>query len=256
MIDQTELPSNTDNSIRGEVVLGFKDPRLMSEVEFNSFPDLLYHGAREEFIYSTLNEFDREKAIGSEDFGAGFYLTDDQTQARNYSIVRTSQRHIRPDPIVYSFRPYQARMLDVRSIADPFQNGNLPRSFVDEWLKYLEGFLNDDNNFSEYNEFLKEVYQEGTRQDFLERVQKAFNENKPIYIRDSILPDRGSIFKKGGNGKIAGTFRDFMLSIGYDGMIYREGGEGQAAEDLTGYVFYNPRAVDTWEGWQKRKEVT
>lgn len=254
MVDiKTELPSYPDNFIRGEVVLGTRDPRILTEEEFRSSSELLYHGAAKDFIYSPSGEFDPDNT-GSDswhDYGAGFYTTDNLNQASNYSLERTSQGSSLPrSTIVYSFLPYQARMLDVRSIGDPLKNGILPKEFVKEWLNYLDSFLSNEDNFSKYNGFLKDVYQNGTREDFFERVKKVLQSSQDTYIRSGL---RGAgIFKNTGNGFISPIFRDFMLSKGYDGMIYREGGEGKAGENLTGYVFYNPRIVDTWEGWQKR----
>lgn len=252
----TELPSYPDNSIRGEIILGLKDPLIMSEAEFNSSPDLLYHGAAKPFMYSPLGEFDPNDT-GSDnwhDYGTGFYATDNLNQARNYSLERASQES--NTPAVYAFLPHEARMLDVRSVNDPDRNGTLPKAFTEEWLDYLERFLNNDDNFSIFNEFLREVYQDGTRESYLERVRKALEGNKTIYIRSGERPDSTGLLKTTGNGFVAPIFRDFMLSEGYGGMIYREGGEGKGGENLTGYVFYNPRVLDTWEGWQKRKEAT
>lgn len=256
MVDiKAELPSSPDHSIRGEIVLGLKDPRVMSKEEFNLSSDLLYHGAAKDFIYSPAGEFDPEETggDGTHDYGEGFYMTDNSGQASNYSIVRAAQLLERP--IVYSFMPFQAKMLDVRSTDDPSGNGKLPRNFVEDWLRYLENFVNNKDNFSRYNEFLKDTLRGGINDYFLNRVKKAVEENKSINIRGGNNIDNAGIFQREGNGLISHIFKDFMLSKGYDGMIYREGGEGEAREPLTGYVFYNPRVVDTFEGWQKRIEA-
>ncbi|MCL4366021.1 DUF3990 domain-containing protein [Patescibacteria group bacterium] len=253
MVDiSAELSPHPDYSIRGDVVLGVRDPRTMNEAEFRSSPNLLYHGAAQEFTYSPTGDFDPNNTggDGTHDYGGGFYSTDDLSQARNYSLVRSFGKR----SVVYTLLPYQARMLDVRALNDFSSNGALPKNFVEGWLVYLENFVNDENNFSTYSQFLKETFQEGIKDYFLDRVKKALEGNKPINIRGGDHPNSTGIFQKTKNGLISHIFRDFMLSKGYDGMIYREGGEGKDAKALTGYVFYNSRVIDTWEGWQKRKE--
>lgn len=250
---KSEFPSRPDLAIRGEVLLGKRDPRMMSEAEFRTSIELLYHGAAQEFAYSHLGEFDpsNTEGDGSSDYGSGIYMTDNNPQAINYSLERSSHRLT--TPIVYSFLPYQARMLDVRESTDPEYNGVLPKPLVEEWAGYLENYVRDENNFSGYNEFLKDVFQGGIR-SFLEPVKKALQENQDVYIRSGHDRHSSGIFQRTKNGLIDHIFRKFMLAQGYDGMIYKEGGEGEKKADLTGYVFYNPRVVDTWEGWQKRKQ--
>lgn len=249
-----ELPSRPDLTIRGDVVLGTINPRILNEAEFSSSSGLLYHGAAKEFIFSPLGEYDllNTGGDGTDDYGSGFYMTDDLNQARNYSLERSAHRL--KEPIVYPFLPYQARMLDVRNLNNPQNNGILPRTFVENWASFLENFVDDAGNFSSYNEFLKDTIQGGIRELFLGRVKKALQEKKDIYIRSGRDVYSAGIFQSTSNGLIGHIFRKFMLSIGYDGTIYREGGEGEKGDNLTGYVFYNPRVVDTWEGWQKRKE--
>lgn len=173
-----ELPSRPDLTIRGEVVLGTQDPRTLTEAEFKVSNGLLHHGAAQEFAYSHLGEFDplNTGGDGSNDYGSGIYMTDDFNQANNYSLERSSHRL--PAPIVYSFLPYQARMLDVRETANPQHNGVLPRPFVEEWAGYLESYVTDENNFSQYNEFLKDVFQSGIRESFLEPVKKLYKRTK------------------------------------------------------------------------------
>ncbi len=82
-------------------------------------------------------------------------------------------------------------------------------------------------------------------------MKKALGKGNDISIRGEW--NDSTIFKPNTNGLIDIAFQKFMVSKGYDGMIYREGGEGKDKEPLTSYVFYNPRVVDTWEGWNKRK---
>ena len=231
--------------------MGNIDPRTLNPEEFLNSECLLYHGAAKDFSYSHLGEYDPldTGADASEDYGTGFYTTDSLSQAQNYSEVRTSGRL--PKSVVYSFVPYQARMLDVRDKNNPYINGVLPRSFVESWLDCLTRYVEDESRFSKLNEFLKEAITSGIHKEFLDRLREEVEGDKDIIIRgDRFEP---GIFAKYKNGLIGGAFKKFMLSLGYDEMIYREAGEGKKAENLTGYVFYNPRVVDTYEGWQKRK---
>jgi hypothetical protein len=49
------------------------------------------------------------------------------------------------------------------------------------------------------------------------------------------------------------TFTNFMKSLGFDGLIYIEGGEGPNRKDHNSFVFYNLKKVGTYEYWQKNK---
>lgn len=236
--------------IIGETIVGQIDPRSLTQSQFEASDNLLFHGGGVEFTYSSSGDFDSSLSADNNaaDFGAGFYTTDNKQQAINYSKVRS--RITRQTPVVYSFLPFKAKLLDVRDSTDPGYNGALPKEFVEKWITYLENYLKDDKNFQHYNGFQKEVVQQGISTQFLERLRLDLQQNKIIKIRgDNLHP---GIFNTHNNGLIDTQFRDFMLEQGYDGMIYREKGEGEHGEPLTGYVFYNYQSVDTWSGWQKR----
>mgnify|MGYP001161533936 CR=1 FL=1 len=152
-----------------------------------------------------------------------------------------------------AFLPYQATMLDVRDMHNRTENGYLPQSFIKAWLNFLENYINDQSNYRDMEDYLKKIFQEGARTQFLEPLKKRFLQGEKIKIREKPLL---GIFANDENGLIDVIFQKFMLSLGYDGMIYREGGEGQKRKELTGYVFYNYKAVDTYEGWQRRNSRT
>lgn len=234
-------------SIIGEVIIGHTDPSVLTQEQFNSHPNLLYHGAKRNFVYSHKGEYDINKVIGTTDYGAGFYTTDDPKQAENYSNARGAQ-----SLTVYSFLPQNARMLDVRNKDNPNENGVLPKEFVEKWLSYLNKIISDPTFLSDDLDWIRNDLIKNTQDDFLDRVKKYMDEQGEILIRTDVGGSEG-IFDEDGNGLIDSAFRNFMLGEGYDGMIYREAGEGEKAEDLTGYVFYNPSVIDTFEGWQKRK---
>ncbi|MCL5091010.1 MAG: DUF3990 domain-containing protein [Patescibacteria group bacterium] len=244
-----EISKKVDGTIIGEVVIGKVNPRSLTEQQFAASKELLYHGTAREFVYSPTGNYDTRATggDGTTDYGFGFYTTGSPKQAKNYSSERSKGRL--NVPIVYSFLPYQAKMLDVRDAVKPTLNGILPRSFVEQWVKYLEEYLNDEKNFQCFEGLAKEAVYEGVKNDFLERTKLGFQQKILFSIRD---PKGRGIFMLDKNGLIDTAFQGFMLFLGYDGMIYREGGEGKDKEDLTGFVFYNPQVIDTWEGWQKR----
>lgn len=244
-----ETKSKREGSIKGPTTIGKEDPRAMSETEFKQSPELLYHGAAKEFSYDPEGEYDLMDTggDGATDYGAGFYTTDNYSQAENYSKVRG----FREDAIVYNFLPHQAKMLDVKDIRDPKINGALPPSFVEEWLSFLEEYLKTEDLFPNFAEWLKKNIRENIKATFIDRVKEQLEKNEPVKIRTDSDGVEG-IFWYNENGLIDIAFRDFMVAQGFDGLIYREGGEGKEGKDLTGYVFYNPGVVDTWEGWQNR----
>lgn len=242
------------HAIRGEVIIGLNDPRTISEEEFNSSPELLYHGIAKEFTYSHLGKFNID-SDGSEDYGSGLYTTDNQAQAENYSIERSGG--ILEKPIVYSFLPHQARMLDVRDIHNMNINGVLPNEFVLDWLDCLKGYITGKNKFVDLQGKSPEGYlQDILKRDYekyIEKITEAMRNGCLVRVRTEIVDEPG-IFDLNGNGYLAIPFRKFMLDKGYDGMIYREGGEGSKREALTGYIFYNYQVVDTLKGWQQREK--
>lgn len=282
----TEAQPKDEGDIIGEVILGTVDPSTLTEEQFLASQDLLFHGAAQEFTYSPNGEYDRANTggDGTADYGMGFYTTDNRSQAENFSQVRGMRKYKSLEPLVYPLLPFNAKMLDVRDKTSPDYVGVLPRSFVEQWLQFLDEYLLDENTFASlggkresippkpmtgmerWNNFLRERVmgqpkklppmslreriKMSVREDSLDRLQKVLDEGKPVLIRsDGRL---SGIFHWMGNGLISEAFHNFMRSQGYDGMIYREGGEGEDGEDLTGYVFYNPEVVDTYEGWQKR----
>lgn len=261
--DTSELqiqPSGKEQNgnIIGEVVLGNIDPRTLSKKEFEKSPHILYHGAAKAFVYSYKGEYDwKVNTFGDTwaDYGKGIYTTDNLDQAKNYSRERSKYLPEEQKPqseIVYTFLPYQARMLNVRDKNNPEITGVLSTSFVKDWVNYLEAHLLNDDNFTDViPQRAVGIVKQGIKQYFLDRVKKALEENQQITIRGNFKSEPG-IFLPQMSGLIEEPFRNFMISKGYDGMIYREGGEGEGRENLTGHVFYNPEVLDTWEGWQER----
>ena len=245
-------PERKFGTINGEVVLGKVDPRTLTKEQFEESQDLLFHGAAKEFSYSPIGEYDVSATggDGTTDYGFGFYTTDNSKQAENYSAHRS--RYKLSELVVYSFLPNRAKMLDVRDAKNPNTNGVLPRDFVEKWNSFLKKHNEDDSNYPHFNDFLKKMQKRGVQEHFLDRHKKDLENNKDIKIRVEDGEVAG-IFGAEYNGVIDIAFQEFMLAEGYDGVIYREGGEGEKGEPLTGYIYYNPSVVDTYEGWQSRK---
>lgn len=245
-------PEHKSGTINGEVVLGKVDPRTLTKEQFEESQDLLFHGAAKEFAYSPIGEYDVSATggDGTTDYGFGLYTTNSLEQAKNYSTHRSGYKLSKP--VVYSFLPNEANMLDVRDKENPNLNGALPREFVEEWYEFLKKYNEDDSNFPNFNEFLKKMQKNGVQEHFLDKHKKDIENNEDIKIRVEDGEVAG-IFKFEYNGLIDLAFQEFMISKGFDGMIYKEGGEGKKGELLTGHVFYNPSVIDTYEGWQTRK---
>lgn len=227
----------------------------MTAEEFKQSDELLYHGAAKNFTYDPTGEYNPVDTggDGTTDFGTGFYTTDSPAQAESYSQERRKDK-----AIVYSFLPHEAKMLDVRNKDNPEENGVLPSFFVEAWLDHLEDYIKKPNFFSNANlaDWARKGIAKRIQELFIDRVRDALKKGELVRIRtdkDGGLIIEG-IFASDENGLIDEAFQEFMNKLGIDGMIYREGGEGSKREQLTGYVFYNPGLIDTWEGWQKRNE--
>jgi hypothetical protein len=252
VLDSKVEAQGIKTGIIGEVAIGRVNPRKLSKEEFSNSDELLFHGAARGFTYSPEGKYDVRSTTGSTDYGFGFYATDSWDQANNYSAVRNGENI--KSPIVYSFLPHEAKMLDVRDVDDPGDNGVLPNDFVANWISYLGACIKDEVNWSTIydDEVIGRIIREGARDKFLIPLDEAVSRGERITIRGS-RKERG-IFNADANGLIDWIFKGFMLAQGFDGMIYREGGEGENRQNLTGFVFYNPKVIDTWEGWQGRKD--
>ena len=234
-------------------ILGAVDPRTLTKEQFDKSPDLLFHGAEKDFVYSPDGQYE-SNGNGSADYGLGFYTTNDLEQAKNYSVVRDSNNMDKP--IVYNFLPYKANMLDVRNPNDLENNVVLPSGFVNGFLAYFEGKYNDPKALYplQTNEKIRKGLYENVLRE-INRLRADVSSGKGLLIRENNVS--AGIFTDGDNsGALSSVFRDYMLSLGYDGMIYVEGGEGKSSQNLTGYVFYNPKVINTWDGWQKEKIST
>lgn len=66
----------------GVRVIGEVDPRTLTEEQFRNSPNLLFHGAKEDFVFSRDFDYENFQNPGGFTIGAGFYTTDNEEEAR------------------------------------------------------------------------------------------------------------------------------------------------------------------------------
>lgn len=110
-------------------ILGEKDPRLMTEEEFNQSPDLLFHGFAHRLNFTPLYDYTSSEAPDfSKTLGFGLYTTDNRQLAEEYARLRARQLGLR-EGVVTPVLPYQARVLDLRRKDNPQLNAPIPPEF-------------------------------------------------------------------------------------------------------------------------------
>jgi len=233
----------------GVRILGDKDPRTLSEEEFEHSPDTLYHGATKDFEFSP--KFDYEstaygaETAGSTTIGVGLYTSKARAEAENYAIERGIPNE---QFVIITFLPHQARMLDLRSNIDPSMNASFPKDLAQKWR-------------TRYTEYLKTRKQQpgplgiiiaasqAKYSDYLDRVMALPSANLRILLETAPAPALKS--RNRASPPWTGLFSHFMQQEGFDGVIYNEGGEGREARPGASYVFYNLNKVGTHKSWQK-----
>jgi hypothetical protein len=234
----------------GERIIGLRDPRLMTKEEFDQSPEILYHGTFDpNFHYNPLFNYDSEEYInysdGSQTLGVGFYTTDDLYAAEQYSLVR---KGLTGPPIIQRFLPYNAKMYDFRT-ADGKTNAFVPREFFDKWFEYFKDYCQNLDR-SKLPWFIKDMLEKhylhlnklaSTKEQFDLRVMLGTAPH-PV-LKSPNWPSPPYMI----------TFTNFMKSLGFDGLIYIEGGEGSNRKNHNSFVFYNLKKVGTYEYWQKNK---
>lgn len=246
-----EIPLHERKPI-GDRILGDIDPRTMTQQEFASSPDILFHGSAKPFkfrpVYSYQDTEYHKENDGSSTLGFGFYTSNSETEAHNYSNVRQGGK---PElAYVTPILPFQARVLDLRWKDDSIRNAPFPSDLAEAWKKAF---------FAYYNNRKPRTGNAGIIHDLMENeytnhLGKALK-LKAVDLR-VLLQTAGSPELK--NSKYPGPpwtilFPEFMKSQGYDGLIYNEGGEGWDSHGPS-FVFYNLEKVGTLESWQNKTE--
>ncbi len=235
---------------RAEVLLGSVDPKSLTREQFLHSPDLLYHGTGKEFVFDpTWDIFVDDVKKNRPTVGAGFYTTDNPKEAKMYSRARVPDTN-KPS-VVVAVLPYQAKMFDFRAISDIRTNGHVPAAMIKEYAEYYQEWLNshaEDNSKDEPN------LVERIRHDIMLTLYNYYSQTlKRIVALNSPFELRAMLGTTGKVGEViipvANIFTTFMLSKGYDGIIYIEGGDNPGQNNPTSFVFYNLSKIGSYESW-------
>lgn len=249
--NKIEVPLHERKPI-GDRILGEVNPRTMTKQEFESSPDILFHGSAKPFqfrpIYSYQDSEYLKENDGSSTLGFGFYTSDSQTEAHNYSHVRQGGK---PElAFVTPVLPFQAKVLDLRWKDDSTRNAPFPADLVEAWKKaffaYYQNRKPRAGNVGGVHDQMEN--------DYTNHLEKALK-LKAVDLR-VLLQTAGSPELK--SSKYPGPpwttlFPEFMKSQGYDGLIYNEGGEGWDSHGPS-FVFYNLDKIGTFESWDNQTE--
>ena len=233
-----------------------KIPVHLEIPEITHHEGLLYHGAKKPFEFKSDYQFNDPTLDGSFTLGTGLYLTDMPTDAANYSEVR---QHPFEKHIVYSVYAPDCRFLDFRSQSGG--NVPVPKDILLQWIDYfgkdLEREKEEKPDIPEYVEIpaVKPDSMRTNRKYNFEFMMRTNKENyfkylKEITNRDTV--DLRVMFGTGPTGKTESGYtmadapmwsnliREFFVDkLGYDGIIYIEGGEGKKGKDHASFVVYN-----------------
>lgn len=247
---------NLDEPI-GEIMLGSVNPVGLSQTEFRSSPDLLFHGALQDFSFSQYFNYEGFNNPGSHTIGQGFYATSERNDAFLYATRRSP---FVQGQVVVEVLPYQAKMFDFRSLQDVRRNAPVPYALVSEYRdfcqekfhKRFDGYdIEGDVSFINTSEFGDERTKRVvrfSRYNNLRRyiaVLNTFTDNKAIDLREML-----SLIGQAYQSEFASDLiSDFMLSKDYDGLIYIEGGDHPDHKNPVSYVFFNLKKVGNYETW-------
>lgn len=237
--------------IIGERILGNINPQILTREEFERSPDLLFHGSSKPFTFSRSFDYQSPDYLAidcsSVTLGFGFYATD-RENASDYSEVRAHFSVSEIQPHVTTILPYQARCLDLRLKSNPLENAPLPGDLVEKWIEYYKASTQNPSRYKDLNPSIA-YYLQLTDREYLDWLSKITEEqavNLKRLLRTNQYPGPYWMY----------TFREFMLSQGYDCLIINEGSEKAKDKSVTSYVFYNLDKIGTYETWHQEQEVT
>lgn len=142
--------------------------------------------------------------------GEGVYLTSKHNDAHGYAVRRS--RHKESEPIVYSVDIENLKFFDAR---------------------------NSDNVMSMLNGFLSILQQERQRRD-LDWVEEGTLDEAIQKIKDGKINAGNLREVTFSHGKL---FTDYIRSLGYDGLIATEGGEGDDIGIHDTYLIFDPKNI-------------
>lgn len=173
----------------------------------------LYHGSGTEGI-TALNKAEEDTV------GSGVYFTSEAKDAIGYARLRAKEKRQlegKGDPIIYEAAVENAKFCDLRKEANT--------------KKILEGFLKwVEQRKEEFTQEWSKVRATLPRAKFiaLERAKKAFESGQvgPSSVREVTFA-------------FTEEFSEYVESLGYDGLITFEGGEGKGF-DHDSYLIFDP----------------
>lgn len=246
----------------GEVILGLVDPKMLNREQFNQSPDILFHGAGSDFIFSRNFVYEHFDNPGSHTIGAGFYTTDRRIEAEKYSKAR---RRRGEKTNVLELLPYKARMLDLRTKDNSKINAHVPPDFFQKYVKFIDqefkaqwanynpqedvNFINTcarDGDFVEERAKRVKKLNSNQRDERYKSILKNLKQGEePIYLRQMLSLEGSRRYSE----YAAHTFSKFMKQDGFDGIIYIEGGDIKEQQNPVSFVFFNLDKIGTYDTW-------
>ncbi len=248
----TEILATVDKPV-GLMVLGERNPVGMTREGFSSDPGLLFHGTKELFEFK--RGFDYSKGGGSHSWtiGEGFYTTPERYDAKLFSLAFDAR-----EPVVLEFLPFQAKVFDFRQVSDLKKNAYVPSDMLTGYVEYYSAIYNEKwGNYDpkEDDEFIrthpsgkiKQPPTDATFLDYFKSEETQFDEERSIRSKKSFSyliasqylvilrnftdkkVDLREMLSVKGDPQVSEYackfFRDFILTEGYDGIVYVEGGD-------------------------------
>lgn len=289
--DNKTLPPAEQLTIEpiGPVTIGHDNPAGITQEDWVENQNLLFHGAvarfdfRRGFNYLT----DQIDGFHSHTAGEGFYTTPKYEDALMYAMAFSGKN----EPVVISLLPYQARMFDFRS-QDQGTNAKVPSELFHAYISFINKKVSStwkDYNPVEDEEFVKthplggpDLERRANAVSFEDhfaikptahdkerslRVKRIYGYRKALnyYQRLSAMSESGNRVDLREMLSLVGSseaseygsryFSEFMISHGYDGVIFIEGGDHPEHHNPTSYIFYNLNKIGTFEAWNQQDRL-
>ena len=238
-------------------VIGIKNPTSVDIDNLKEDDFILYHGSFKplEINVDYKHEDDSDEPDGSVTLGTGVYSTDDKNQAQLYAKIRANidQYPDYPQGYLSVLIPNKAVMLDLRG------NKPIPEPIFKAWVSYwnsvqpkIDSKLKKElSTYSLSYIAIKDANDEYT--NFLEKIKDIKNDPNKRNIRYVLgtmdIPEYGISTYQDSNIEY---FRNFMLSLGFDGIIAPEGGDSEEFGYSDSYIFYNYDKVGTMKDWENK----
>ena len=149
-------------------------------------------------------------------------------------------------------------MLDMRAKINPRRNAPVTKDFAQEWLSFYQDYFKSEFPTGKPDLEGKPLSEQAWIANWhnitssYQRLLKGRIASGDALVLRQLL-DRSERGRGTETEHAATLFTKFMLSKGYDGLIYNEGGDRWDQEHTTSVVFYNPKKIGTYETWQSRK---